>query len=103
MTDSANQPKDKDPIERVPNCVEETIRVFEENKDKLRLTLEDKFGVPPSTASKLVTSMAVICTEFNQFIATESDRKLESEQQLVLPDLFRDFFGQRKWCLQEIH
>ena len=43
--------------------------------------------------------MAVICTEFNQYVARESDHALESGRQLVLPDLFRDFFGHRDWSL----
>ena len=99
MTNLPNQPEDQEATEQFANYRREAIRVLEENKDKLRLMLEGKFGVPSNTASNLVTSMAVICTEFNQYVARESDHALESGRQLVLPDLFRDFFGHRDWSL----
>jgi len=43
--------------------------------------------------------MAVICTEFNQFLARESDHALESGRKLALSGLFHDFFNHRGWGL----
>ena len=90
---------DRESVGRLPSLTRKAIRDMQENMNQLRVTLEDKFGVPSKSASELAASMAVMCTEFNQYLAKGSDFPEDQGRELLLPELFHDFFIYRDWGL----